>query len=131
MSDSPENVVRKFLACFLAAQVDDVIGFLSDDAVYIDGPRGVHKGIDAIRTELQSQFAMVSYTVVDSKVLAASGGTVLTERIDSCEIAGKNVSFELVSVFDVDSEGRIRRWRDYYDLPTFVEQMTAATSSSA
>ena len=73
---------------------------------------------------------MVSYTTVDSKVLAASGGTVLTERIDSCEIAGKNVSFELVSVFDVDSEGRITRWRDYYDLPTFVEQVTAATASA-
>ena len=67
--------------------------------------------------------------MVDIETLAASGGSVLTERVDNCEIAGKTVRFECVGVFDVDSEGRITRWRDYYDLPTFVEQMTAATAS--
>ena len=69
-------------------QISSIARFFSDDAVYIDGPRGVHRGIDAIRTELQSQFAMVSYATVDIKVLAGSGGTVLIERFDNCEIAG-------------------------------------------
>jgi len=111
--------------------MDEMIGFFSDDAVYIDGPRGVHTGIDAIRAELQSQLAMVRYTRVNIKSLAASGGSVLTERVDNCEIAGKSISFECVSVFDVDPEGRIVRWRDYYDLPTFVEQTKAATAAQA
>ena len=129
MTDSAQSVIRKFLACFPASDVDEVIGFFSDDAVYIDGPRGVHRGIKALRTELQSQLAMVPNTTVYIKSVAASGGSVLTERVDNCEIAGKTVGFESVGVFDVDSEGRITRWRDYYDLPTFVEQMTAATAS--
>ena len=130
MTDSAESVIRKFLASFPASDVDDVIGFFSDDAVYIDGPRGVHSGIDAIRTELQSQLAMVPNTTIDIKSLAGGGGSVLAERIDNCEIAGKTVRFECVGAFDVDSEGRITRWRDYYDLPTFVEQKTAATASA-
>lgn len=129
MTDSAESVVRKFLACFPTSDVDEVIGFFSDDAVYIDGPRGVHKGVDAVRTELQAQLTLVPNTSVDIKSLAASGGTVLTERVDSCEIAGKTVGFECVGVFDVDSDGRITRWRDYYDLSTFAEQMMAATAS--
>jgi limonene-1,2-epoxide hydrolase len=124
-------VIRKFLACFPASDVDDVVGFFSDDAVYIDGPRGVHRGINAIRTELQSQLAMVPNTTVDINTLAASGGTVLTERVDNCDIAGKSIGFEVVGVFDVDSGGRITRWRDYYDLPTFVAQMAAATAAPA
>lgn len=53
----------------------------------------------------------------------------MTERVDNCEIAGKSIGMEVVGVFDVDPEGRITRWRDYYDLPTLVEQVTAATAS--
>ena len=78
MSDSAESVVRKFLACFPTSDVDEVIGFFSDDAIYIDGPRGVHTGIDAIRAELLSFLAMAPNTTMDIKTLAASGGTVLT-----------------------------------------------------
>ena len=130
VTDSPESVVRKFLACFPASDVDNVIGFFSDDAVYIDGPRGVHTGIDAIRTELQSQLAMVPNTTIDVKALAESQGTVLTERIDICEIAGQSVGMEIVGAFDVNSDGRITRWRDYYDLSTLMQQVTAATAKA-
>jgi limonene-1,2-epoxide hydrolase len=129
VTDSAESVVRNFFACFPASDVDEVIGYFHDDAVYIDGPRGVHKGINAIRTELQSQLEMVPNTTVDIKALAGSGGTVLTERVDQCEIAGKSVGMEVVGVFDVNSKGQVTRWRDYYDLPTLVEQFTAATAS--
>ena len=125
MTGSAESVIRNFLACFPASDVDEVVGFFSDDAVYIDGPRGVHKGVNAIRAELQSQLEMVPNTTVEIMTLAASGGTVLTERVDICEIAGQSVPMEVVGVFDVDSEGRITRWRDYYDLPTLVQQFTA------
>ena len=69
---------------------------------------------------------MVPNTTVDIKRLAASGGTVLTERVDNCEINGKTIGFDVVGVFDLDSGGRITRWRDYYDWPTFAEQMKAA-----
>jgi limonene-1,2-epoxide hydrolase len=128
MTNSAESVVRKFLSCFPASHVDEVVGFFSEDAVYIDGPRGVHPGIDAIRTELQSMLMMVPNTTVDIKALAANEGTVLTERVDICEIAGQSIGMEVVGVFDVNSEGRITRWRDYYDLPTLVEQVAAATA---
>lgn len=131
VTDSAESVIRKFFACFPASDVDEVVGFFSDDAVYIDGPRGVHRGVNVIRTELQSQLAMVPNTTVDIKTLAASGGTVLTERVDDCEIAGESVPMEVVGVFDVDSDGRITRWRDYYDLPTLVEQVAAATAANS
>ena len=53
MSDSAESVVRKFLAANLQSDVDELIAFFSDDAVYTDSPRGVHRGIDAIRAEFQ------------------------------------------------------------------------------
>ncbi|MGV0742883.1 nuclear transport factor 2 family protein [Mycolicibacterium sp. XJ870] len=129
LSDSAASVIRKFLGCFPRSDVDEMVGFFSDDAVYIDGPRGVHRGIDAIRTELQSIFAMVPSTTVDIKTLAISDGTVLAQRVDNIEIEGKPIGIEAVGVFDVDSNGRITRWRDYYDLPTLMDQVAAAIAS--
>lgn len=129
MADSAESIIRRFLGCFPRSDVDELVGFFSDDAVYIDGPRGVHRGIDAIKSEFQSIVAMVPSTTVDIKNLATSGGTVLTERVDNFEVDGKPIGMEVMGVFDVDADGQITRWRDYYDLPTLVEQVTTATSS--
>jgi limonene-1,2-epoxide hydrolase len=126
VTDSAESVVRKFLASYPATDVNE---FFSDDALYIDGPRGVHRGIDAIQTEFQTVMAMAPSITVDIKTLAASGGTVFTERVDSSEINGEVIGFEVVGVFDLDSEGRITRWRDYYDWPTFMEQIKAASAA--
>ncbi|WP_197505242.1 limonene-1,2-epoxide hydrolase family protein [Mycobacterium sp. 1245499.0] len=131
MTNSAESVIREFLGCFPQSDVDELVGYFSDDAVYIDGPRGVHQGIDNIRTELQSIVAMVPSTRVDIKSLATDNGTVLTERVDNFEVDGKRIAMEVMGAFDVDADGRIARWRDYYDLPTLVKQVTAATASPA
>ena len=127
MTDPSESVVRRFFAAFPRSDVDEIAGFFSEDAEYIDGPRGVHRGIDAIRAEFHSIFAMVPSTTVDIKAIAVSGRTVLTERVDNFEVGGKPIAMEVVGVFDVDERGKITRWRDYYDLSTLVEQVAAVT----
>jgi limonene-1,2-epoxide hydrolase len=38
--------------------VAGLLSFFADDAVYVAGPRGTHRGVDAIRAELESQLAM-------------------------------------------------------------------------
>lgn len=126
--DSAESVVRSFFACFPRSDVDELVGFFSDDAVYVDGPRGVHRGIEAIKAEFASIVAMVPSTRVEVKSLAASGSTVMVERVDNFDVGGKPIAMEVMGALDVDTDGRITRWRDYYDLPTLVEQVTAATS---
>jgi limonene-1,2-epoxide hydrolase len=54
MTEPAESVVRKFFATWPRSDVDEMVGFFTDDAVYIDGPRGTYRGIDAIKAELQS-----------------------------------------------------------------------------
>ena len=54
MSESAETVVRKYLAAWKRSDLDELVSFISDDAVFTDGPRGVHHGIDAIRAELET-----------------------------------------------------------------------------
>jgi limonene-1,2-epoxide hydrolase len=126
MSESAETVVRKFHAAWKRSDLDELVSFISDDAVYTDGPRGVHHGIDAIRAELGTMVKIVPSTSIDIKKLVAEGGTVMVERVDSFKLGGKPFDLEVAAVFDVDDNGRIKRWRDYYDLKSLEDRITSA-----
>ena len=126
MSESAETVVRKYLAAWKRSDLDELVSFISDDAVYTDGPRGVHHGIDAIRAELGPMVKIVPSTSIDIKKLVAEGGTVMVERVDSFKLGGKPFDLEVAAVFDVDDNGRIKRWRDYYDLKSLEDRITSA-----
>ena len=126
MSDSAELVVRNFLAAWKRSDVDELVSFISDDAVYTDGARGTHHGIDAIKTELQSFVKTTPSTIVDVKTLVSDGGTVMLERVDNFEIQGKPFGLEVAGVFEVDSNGRINRWRDYYDRKSIQDRIADA-----
>ena len=126
MSESAETVVRNYLAAWKRSDLDELVSFISDDAVFTDGPRGVHHGIDAIRAELETMVKVVPSTSVDIKKLVASGGTVMVERVDNFKLGGKPFDLEVAAVFDVDDNGRIKRWRDYYDLKSLEDRIASA-----
>ena len=126
MSESAETVVRKYLAAWKRSDLDELVSFICDDAVFTDGPRGVHHGIDAIRAELETMVKVVPSTSVDIKKLVASGGTVMVERVDNFKLGGKPFDLEVAAVFDVDDNGRIKRWRDYYDLKSLEDRIASA-----
>ena len=129
MSDSAESVVRKFHAAWLQSDLDELVSFFSNDAVYTDGPRGTHRGIDAIRAELGAMVKIVPSTAIDIKKLVANGGTVMVERVDSFKIEGRLFDLEVAAVFEVDNDGRITRWRDYYDLKSIADRTAGASAA--
>ena len=125
MSDSAETLVRKFFAAFVQSDVAELVGYFSDEAVYIDGPRGVHRGIDAIRSEFAALAEMVPSTTVDIKFVGVDGRAVLVERTEHFEVGGKLIDHDVVGVFEVNEDGRFTRWRDYYDVTTLMEHVAA------
>jgi|EndMetStandDraft_3_1072993.scaffolds.fasta_scaffold322949_2 limonene-1,2-epoxide hydrolase len=130
MSKTPEQVVREFCAAFAVSDVDELVSFFADDAVYIDGPRATHHGIDAIRTEIASQVRMIPTAVVDITTLLERDGVVIIERVDNFEVAGEPFALDVAAVFTIDEAGHITRWRDYYDLQSIAERTAAALQGS-
>lgn len=127
MSDSPESVVRNFLAAWAQPRLDELVGFFSDDAVFIDGPRGVHRGIDAIRSELDAEISMdFGGAKIEVNSLVAQGGTVMMEGVENYRIGGKPFSLEVMGAFEIDADGRIARWRYSYDLKSITDQLEEA-----
>jgi limonene-1,2-epoxide hydrolase len=131
MSDSPESVVRKFLAAWENPEVNELLSFFADDAVYIAGPRGVHRGLDAIKSELESQLAMGFGGITsDVKSQVSNGGIVMMERVDSFNLGGKPFFMEVMAAIEIDRDGRIKRYRESFDLKSITDQIQAVGFSA-
>jgi limonene-1,2-epoxide hydrolase len=129
MGDSPESVVRDFIASWENATVEKMSSFLSEDAVY-KGPRGVQSGLDAIKKHWEADLQTTPSTTVNIKSFASNGGTVMVERVDTVPIQGKLISFEVVGVFEVGEVGLIKRFQEYYDSKSITDLIKSAGTPS-
>jgi limonene-1,2-epoxide hydrolase len=125
MSDSPELVVRRFFAAWAEPNADELGSFFQRDAVWIDGPQGERRGADAIKSELAAQLKAVGGAVVEVKTLLTEGATVMVEQVSQCSIQGTPVSAVVMAVFELDPDGRIKQWREAYDLKSMMDQIQA------
>jgi limonene-1,2-epoxide hydrolase len=127
VSSTTESSVMEFIASFSdETRRSDWRTYFAEDAIYTDGSRASYEGAEAIAAEMTSQFSVIANTTVEIIATAFQGGTGFVERIERHEIGGKPLAVEVVGAFEVDAEGRIKRWRDYYDLRAVSTQMKAA-----
>lgn len=121
---SNSDTIRNFLAAFNAQDIDRVVSFFADDAVYHNIPTQPVHGSDAIRTSISAYASPAD--AIDWQLLAigeAEDGTVLTERLDRVDFGGSWVELPVMGAFEL-AEGKITAWRDYFDLAQFQSQMS-------
>jgi limonene-1,2-epoxide hydrolase len=86
----------------------------------------VRHGADAISSELVTQLKAVGGVIVEVKSLVGEGSTVMVEQISNSSIRGHPVSAIVMAVFEFDAGGRIKQWREAYDLKSMMDQIKAA-----
>jgi limonene-1,2-epoxide hydrolase len=120
---SPGDVVRSFIAAWNANDLERVLAHLHDEVIYHNMPLQPLHGLAAVRAYLQG---IGRFDWIDWKLLALAecGDKVLTERVDKFSLRGTAVSLPLMGIFEVDG-GRIRAWRDYFDLASYRRQLQA------
>ena len=116
---SNEETIRNFCAAFARRDVDELCAFFTPDAVYHNIPMEPAQGIDAIRSLLEMFVPGSPYVEFEVRNLASNGPVVFTERTDRMEFGGKAVELPVTGVFEVD-DGRIKAWRDYFDMQMFL-----------
>ena len=119
----PEKIVRQFCETVTALDVEKLLGFFSDDAVYHNIPIDPVQGREAISAVLGQFLGPATKAEFEILAIASNGGTVMTERIDRFEIGGKSIELPVMGAFEVTPEGGIRAWRDYFDMAQFTSQM--------
>ena len=114
-----EELVREFCTAFSRRDVDELLGYFSDDAVYHNIPLAPAQGKDAIRATLETYVPGSPEIEFVTHHLASAGDVVFTERTDKMTFGGKQVTLPVAGVFEIQ-DGKIKAWRDYFDLQQFM-----------
>ena len=121
-SDDPVDVVTRFCAAWADGDLDALMEFFDDDAVYHNIPVDPVTGKDAIRSTIEGFTAGVASIEFRVENLAADGAVVLTERVDVFSLPGKAIELPVMGTFEVRG-GKIVAWRDYFDMNQFMSQL--------
>ncbi len=125
MSDAID-LIRRFCDDWgRGASVDEIVAYFTDDAIYHNIPVDPAVGVEAIK----ATFAMFTTGVerIEFRVLniAADANTVLTERLDIFVLPNVTIELPVMGTFEI-RDGKIAKWRDYFDLNQYMTQLAGA-----
>jgi limonene-1,2-epoxide hydrolase len=118
----PESVARDFFRAYEQGDLETTMAFFDEHSVYTDGPRGVYQGVEAIRKALAPMVTVAPTVTRNVRSVTGNETTVIFERTDHVERDGKSIHYDIAVAIEIGGDGKIRRWRDYYDLQSIVTQ---------
>jgi len=130
MSETPIELVRRFCDEWGGGDLDAIVAYFTDDAVYHNIPIYPVTGKDAIKATIAGFTAGVDKIEFRVHHIAAAGSAqknctvVLTERTDVFVTAAKTIELPVMGTFEVDGD-KITAWRDYFDMNQFMSQLTS------
>jgi limonene-1,2-epoxide hydrolase len=125
MAANCEKVVSDLFAAWTRLNIDEIMSHFSEDAVWDNVPMQPAKGKQAIRE--MTQGFLKDTTSFGAKILRTvhEGNVIFNERVDSIAMkSGKKADIPVAGMFEVDNSGKIKVWRDYFDLGTFTKQIS-------
>src|SRR3954447_21855725 len=120
---SAEETVNEFMRRVVAKDLDGAAELVSDDLEYDNVPLGKNHGPEGLKTFLSSMvsgFEEVEFVIHRQTV---TGNIVMNERTDRFRNGDKWIDLPVAGVFEVNADGKIALWRDYFDMATFTNQL--------
>jgi limonene-1,2-epoxide hydrolase len=116
------DIIRTFHAAFSDFDVDYIMGFFTDDAVFHNIPIDPLRGKAAIRAWL-AEFPP-GVEMVEERILhiLGDGPVVVTERVALLSHPSGTIVLPVMAIFEL-RDGLIAAWRDYFDLNQFTSQL--------
>ncbi len=122
------DTVKRFIEAIERQDLDAAGQMLGEDVSYENMPMQPVIGRDAVLKVVASFLEPAE--LVDWKILRQweFGGVVVNERIDRFRIGNGWLELPVAGFFEVDAQGLIMLWRDYFDLGSYLSQMADLTS---
>ena len=124
MADDPEQIIRDFCAAFSNLDADEIMGYFGDDPTYHNMPGPPAVGSDAVRATVEGFLGRWDKTEWKLLNVASAGNVVFAERLDVTDEGGKHVELPCVGVFELNDDGKIVTWRDYFDLNSYLRAVS-------
>ena len=125
MTTDAEKVVTEFCNAWPRKNIDELLGFFTEDAVYHNIPLEPAKGKQAIKGVINTFLPMAKSLHFKVLKSAGNGNVVFNERVDVFDLGnGKTISLPVAGVFEVTGN-KISAWRDYFDMQMYTKQMSS------
>ncbi len=124
---SPNEVVTAFIEAIERIDIDAAVEMLGEDISYENVPMQPITGRDAVRATLAGFLGVASAVEWPVSSQFESGNRVANERVDRFKIGEGWLEMPVAGFFEVNDDGLITLWRDYFDLATYTDQMAALT----
>jgi len=124
MSERLEHSVRAFLDLGVKGDIAGSLDCFADGASYqVNAWNEPLIGRDAIRLDLEGQRKLWSNFRYQLLNIGTVGNVVFTERIDTVQVADRDVNVHMAGVFEFDDAAKIVSWRDYFDMKEIEAQL--------
>ncbi|WP_109355288.1 limonene-1,2-epoxide hydrolase family protein [Sphingorhabdus sp. EL138] len=122
MSNAAEQIVVDFIESWNRMDYDSIYAAMADDIFYHNIPMEPCEGIDAVRAFFEGSGMGSDGAEWITHHIATNGNVVLTERTDKFRIDGQWIAIRVMGTFEIE-DGKIAKWRDYFDLGQFQGEM--------
>ncbi len=113
-----EQIIRDFIDAWPRLDVKEIVDYFAEDGVYHNMMLDPVKGREALTGFIGGFVNGWSDVKWELLNISSSGNTVFAERVDRMKVGGKPVALPCCGVFEMEG-GKIKVWRDYFDLATF------------
>ncbi len=117
-----ERIVRAFIDAWPSLDVDKIVDFFTEDGVYHNMPIAPVAGREHLRGFIATFLKDWTKTNWDILNLASAGNVVIAERVDHIHVGDKQIDLPCCGVFELEN-GKIKVWRDYFDLATYSKAL--------
>ena len=128
---TPEEVVDEFIARVVRVDLDAALELVTPDIEYDNVPMGKVFGPDGIKSILGPMIEgldEVEFAIVRQ---VAAGNIVMNERVDRFRVGDQWIDLPVAGVFEVNDEGLITLWRDFFDQPTLMDRLAEVMAPPA
>lgn len=119
-----EEIVRDFIAAWARLDVDEIVAFFTLDGTYHNMMNPPVSGHDNLRKFIGGFIKGWTQTTWDVLNIVSRDDIVMAERLDRTHLGAKRVDLPCCGVFEL-TDGKIRIWRDYFDLATYARAIVA------
>ncbi len=119
-----EEIVRNFIVAWSRLDADEIVAFFTPDGIYHNMMNKPVSGHDNLRKFIGGFIKDWTETNWDVLNIVSQGDIVMAERLDRTRLGAKSVDLPCCGVFEL-ADGKIRIWRDYFDLATYTRAIAA------
>jgi len=116
-------IITEFVGAWSRLDPDELASYFAEDGCYHNIPVGPVVGRDNVRNMIAAFIGDWTATAWDLLNIVGADDVVIAERLDRTEAGDKSVDLPCTGVFEME-DGKIKVWRDYFDMATFINAMS-------